>query len=128
MDMKYGLIGEKLGHSFSRTIHERLENPEYGILEIPKNGIEGYLAEAPFSGINVTIPYKETAMGYCVPSDTAKAIGCVNTLVKKPEGIFGYNTDTLGFAYMVRKSKISLKGRDLYILGSGGTSKTACYT
>ncbi len=126
--MRYGLIGEKLGHSFSQTIHEQFGNPEYGILEIPRDRIEEYLREADFEGINVTIPYKETALRFCEPSETASAIGCVNTLVKKEGKVYGHNTDTHGFSYMLTRSGIDLGGKKVLILGSGGTSKTACYT
>lgn len=126
--MRYGLIGEKLGHSFSKTIHEKMGNNDYDIKELPKEDIEAYLKEASFEGINVTIPYKETAMRFCEPSETALAIGCVNTLIKRDGIVRGYNTDTLGFSYMVKRAGIDFKNRDVLILGSGGTSKTAAFT
>lgn len=126
--MEYGLIGEKLGHSFSPVIHKEFYIPEYGLMEIPKDEIDAFFEKADFNGANVTIPYKETAMKHCIPDETSKAIGCVNTLVKDADGLKGYNTDTLGFEYMVRRAGISFEGQEVVILGSGGTSKTACYT
>ena len=124
---EYCLIGEKLGHSFSTFLHWEFGNPDYELNEILKDKIDSYLQKADFKGINVTIPYKETAMKYCIPDDTAKEIGCVNTLVNRNGKVFGYNTDCLGFSFMVRNAGISLSGKNILILGSGGTSKTACY-
>jgi len=126
--MEYGLIGEKLGHSFSPIIHKEFYIPDYGLMEIPKEEIDDFFEKAVFKGANVTIPYKETAMAHCIPDETAKVIGCVNTLVKDEDGLKGYNTDTLGFEYLVRKAGITVEDKEVVILGSGGTSKTACYT
>ena len=123
----YGLIGETLKHSFSPMIHKEFNNRSYGLFEVSKEDIDDYLKRASFKAVNVTIPYKETAMRYCIPDEIALKIGSVNTLVKTPEGIKGYNTDILGFEYMLASAGISLKGEDVVILGSGGTSKTACY-
>lgn len=125
--MRYGLIGEKLGHSFSKQLHEMISDKEYELCEIPREDIEGWLAEADFEGINVTIPYKEIALKYCIPDEKALAIGSVNTLVKREGKVYGYNTDADGFLYMLNRSGISLKGKTVAILGSGGTAKTAVY-
>lgn len=127
MKNKYGLIGEKLGHSFSKVLHNEFGNNEYGIMEIPKDEVDAFMKEQSFEAINVTIPYKETVMKYCVVDETAKAIGSVNTIVKKDGVLYGYNTDYLGFEYMVNSADISFKDKDIVILGSGGTSKTACF-
>lgn len=126
--MNYGLIGEKLGHSFSPILHYEFKNKEYELLEISWDDINDYLKKAPFKGLNVTIPYKVVAMEHCSPDKTAKDIGCVNTLVNKDGQIYGYNTDYLGFCYMVKDAGISFEGKKVVILGSGGTSKTACYS
>ena len=124
---QYGLIGEKLGHSFSKILHNRMDNPEYDLMEISREKIEDYLKKADFSGINVTIPYKENALRSCVADETAKAIGSVNTLVKRDGVVYGYNTDCLGFHFMLESAGIRVKGKKVAILGSGGTSKTALY-
>ena len=129
----YGLIGEKLGHSFSTFLHWEFKNPEYELMEIPRDSVDEYLTKAEFKGINVTIPYKETAIKYCIPDETAVKIGCVNTLVRKDSGdgdkplVYGYNTDCLGFKYMLDREGISLSAKNIVILGTGGTSKTAGY-
>ena len=128
----YGLVGEKLGHSFSPLLHSRFGDYRYDLIEVPKDEIDGFLERADFAGVNVTIPYKEVALRHCVPDDTAKAIGCVNTLVCSdgPDGksVKGYNTDTFGFEYMCKRAGIDLKGAKVAILGSGGTCRTAAVT
>jgi shikimate dehydrogenase len=123
--MKYGLIGKKLGHSYSKTIHGFLGNNDYELVEIPPDELSGFFSAADFSGINVTIPYKETAASFCVPGRAAKKIGCVNTIVNRDGALYGFNTDYYGFAYAARKAGVSFKGKKVIIFGSGGASKTA---
>lgn len=124
--MEYGCIGEKLGHSFSKEIHALLADYEYELCEIEKDGIDKFMRQADFKAINVTIPYKETVIPYLYDiSPEAKKIGAVNTVVNKNGRLFGYNTDYLGMKSLIEKSNISVKGKKVIILGSGGTSKTA---
>lgn len=123
----YGLVGEKLGHSFSPLLHAEFGKYGYDLIEVAKGDIDDFLKRADFSAVNVTIPYKETAMAYCEPDETAAAIGCVNTLVKS-DRVRGYNTDTFGFEYMAARAGIGFAGRKVVILGSGGTCRTAAYT
>lgn len=126
---RYGLIGEKLPHSFSPIIHEYLGNPEYDLFEIPKDDIDSFMKGASFEAANVTIPYKETVMKYCkFIDDTALSIGSVNTLVRHSDGLYGYNTDYLGFEFMVSAAGIDIKDEEVIVLGSGGTAKTAVYS
>lgn len=124
--MKYGLIGEKLGHSFSKDIHNKLFDYDYELKEIPKDKIDFFLKQKDFKAINVTIPYKETVIPYLdFISDTAKEIGAVNTVVNKDGKLYGYNTDFLGLKSLIDKNNILLEDKKVLILGSGGTSKTA---
>lgn len=124
--MKYGLIGEKLGHSFSKEIHNKLFDYDYELKEITPEDLEKFITNKDFSAINVTIPYKEKVMPYLdFVSDTAKKIGAVNTVVNKNGKLYGYNTDFLGLKSLILKNGIDLSGRKVLILGSGGTSKTA---
>ena len=123
--MKYGLIGKKLGHSYSKSIHGLLGNSEYELKEIPPEEVDGFLDNAKFKGINVTIPYKEKVMPYVIPDEVSKKIGCVNTVVNKNGKLYGYNTDYYGFSCTVKRSGINFSGKKVIILGSGGTSKTA---
>ena len=124
--MKYGLIGEKLGHSFSKTVHSKIASYDYELLEIPKTDIDRFMQKRDFCCINVTIPYKETVIPYLDEiSDEAKSIGAVNTIVNKNGRLFGYNTDFYGLSSLINKNSIEIKNKTVLILGSGGTSKTA---
>lgn len=124
--MKYGLIGEKLGHSFSAEIHPKLFGYEYELKEIPREELDGFLKAKNFLAINVTIPYKEAVIPYLDKiSETAKKIGAVNTVINRDGRLCGYNTDFGGMKALCEKAGISLKGKKVLILGSGGTSKTA---
>lgn len=124
--MKYGLIGEKLGHSFSKEIHNKLFDYDYELKEIAPEDLEKFITDKDFSAINVTIPYKEKVIPYLdFVSDTAKKIGAVNTIVNKNGKLYGYNTDFFGLKSLILKSGIDLSGKKVLILGSGGTSKTA---
>lgn len=127
--MTYGLLGEKLGHSFSPQIHRELGNPDYILTELPHEEVAGFFEKREFSAINVTIPYKKDALAACDRvSPRAKAIGSVNTVVKESDGsISGYNTDAYGFEYMLRLGKINPRGEKCLVLGSGGSSVMAQY-
>ena len=124
--MLYGLIGEKLGHSFSKIIHEKIASYSYSLIEIEKDKLEGFMREKAFSGINVTIPYKESVIPYLDFIDSeAEAVGAVNTVVNRDGKLYGYNTDVFGMNALFAHMNVSLSGRKVVILGSGGTRKTA---
>ena len=122
----YGLLGRKLGHSWSVPIHKALECANYQLIELEPEDLGDFLRREDIGGLNVTIPYKRDVMPYCDIIDPAAAdIGSVNTLVHRGGKLYGYNTDIDGFCYMLRRAKISLVGRKVVILGSGGASLTA---
>lgn len=123
----FGLIGEKLGHSFSKEIHGHLGEYNYELIEIPRDGLESFMDETTLNGFNVTIPYKRTIMGYCSHiSNNARRIGAVNTVVRNEDGSFsGYNTDYFGMKVALEHGRINIKGKKCLILGSGGASATA---
>ena len=124
--MEYGLIGEKLGHSFSKIIHGKLFGYEYELKELARDKVEEFFAKKAFSAINVTIPYKETVIPYLDEiSDTAMQIGAVNTVINRDGYLYGDNTDFYGMMALIEYSGISLQEKNVLILGSGGTSKTA---
>ncbi len=124
--MKYGLIGEKLSHSFSKEIHEALANYEYEITPIAKDKLDEFMRKRDFTAINVTIPYKEDVIPYLdYISDQAKEIGAVNTIVNRGGKLFGYNTDFSGMTDLIDHAKIEIKGKKVLVLGTGGTSKTS---
>lgn len=124
--MQYGLIGEKLGHSYSKEIHEKIGRYGYELKEIPRDNLASFFQKKDFKGINVTIPYKEECMPYLdYIDDSALKIGAVNTVVNKDGKLSGYNTDYYGLKSLIEHSGYSLSGKKVLILGTGGTSKTA---
>jgi len=127
--MKYGLIGEKLSHSYSKIIHEYIiEDQAYELVELSDEQLDDFFAKKEFLGINVTIPYKSVVMKYLnFVSEEAKIIGSVNTIINDKGILKGYNTDCSGFKFLVDKSKINVKNKKVLLLGTGGTSKTVKY-
>lgn len=124
--MRYGLLGERLGHSFSRDIHNSLGNYSYDFIEVSREELERFIKEKDFGGVNVTIPYKGTVIPYLDKIDErAKAIGAVNTIVNRGGELIGYNTDFFGMVKLINHAKIDLKDKVVAILGTGGTSRTA---
>ena len=124
--MEYGLIGEKLPHSFSKEIHEKLAGYDYQLKELTPAQLPAFLEKRDFKGINVTIPYKQTVIPYLDElDDKAAAIGAVNTIVNREGKLYGYNTDYDGMVALIRHAGLSLEGKTVLILGTGGTSKTA---
>ncbi|MBQ8684351.1 MAG: AAA family ATPase [Clostridia bacterium] len=124
--MTYGLIAEHLGHSFSPEIHRKLFGYEYELKELAPEELASFMMAREFRAVNVTIPYKEAVLPYLDEiSNTAKAIGAVNTVVNDGGRLIGYNTDFSGMTALIERSCISLQGKKVLILGSGGTSKTA---
>ena len=125
--MKFGLIGEVLGHSYSKKIHDALGLYEYDLLPTPPEKLESVLGDAAYGGFNVTIPYKRAVIPFCADlSPGARAIGSVNTLLRGADGrLTGHNTDLPGFLAMLSRAEIGLTGKKVAVLGSGGTSLTA---
>lgn len=124
--MEYGCIGEKLTHSFSKEIHAELFDYDYKIKEIPKDKLDEFMRLKDFKAINVTIPYKQDVITYLdYISDTARDIGAVNTIVNRGGKLYGYNTDFAGMTALIKLNGMELSGKNVLVLGSGGTSKTA---
>ncbi|MBQ7833075.1 MAG: AAA family ATPase [Lachnospiraceae bacterium] len=125
--MKYGLLGEKLKHSFSPQIHNAFGIEDYILKEVPREEIDAFMKAKDFTAMNVTIPYKEAVIPYCVQDEVSKVIGSVNTVVNREGTLYAYNTDCLGFLYMATEAGITFTGKRVVVLGSGGTAKTAVY-
>lgn len=124
--MLYGLIGERLGHSYSVQIHASIADYKYELREIKKEELEEFIKNRDFNGINVTIPYKKSVMPYLDEvSETARRIGAVNTVVNKNGKLYGYNTDFYGMRELVKHAGISVENKKVLIFGTGGTSATA---
>ena len=125
--MKYGLIGENLGHSFSKQIQTRIAEIEnvkdydYQLVELDKEEFKEFMEKKDFKGINVTIPYKKDVIPYLDEMDeSAKAIGAVNTIINVDGKLKGYNTDFGGFLYMVKAHNVHMEGKKVLIIGNGG--------
>ena len=125
--MKCGLLGRKLGHSYSPQIHSHLGDYSYALFEKEPEELEDFLRCGDFTGINVTIPYKKDVIPYLDElSPTAQKMGSVNTVVRRADGtLFGHNTDYFGFTALVKHSGIPVEGKNVLVLGSGGTSNMA---
>lgn len=124
--MKCGLLGRKLGHSYSPQIHAQLADYSYELFEKEPEKLENFLRNGDFSGINVTVPYKKDVIPYLDEmTPRAKQLGAVNTIVRRDGKLIGHNTDYFGFLTMVRSSGLEVKGKKVLVLGSGGASNTA---
>ena len=124
---RYGCIGKRLTHSFSREIHARLADYPYDLIELAEEEIPSFLAKRDFAAVNVTIPYKQTVIPYLDHvSPIARRIGAVNTVVNREGRLYGYNTDYHGMTALIRRVGLQLQGKKVLVLGTGGTGKTAC--
>lgn len=126
----FGLIGEKLSHSWSAEIHEKLGSFPYQLYELSAYELKGFLKDQPWQGLNVTIPYKKDACALAdTTSEDAQAIGAANTLVKDVHGfISADNTDVYGFEYLIKSLKVNLNHKKAMVLGAfGGAGQAICY-
>lgn len=125
MSRRYGLIGEKLSHSFSKAIHEQLADYQYELIELSPDQLADFMTQKDFTAINVTIPYKQAVIPYLDEIDErAAGIGAVNTIVNKNGRLIGYNTDFDGVKALLDKNGTDVRGKTVLVLGTGGTCKT----
>ena len=124
--LRCGLLGEHLGHSFSPRIYGELVDYSYDLIELPPDQVGEFVRNGGYDAFNVTIPYKQTVIPFLDRvSPEAKAIGAVNTVVRRVDGTLdGYNTDYFGFVGMMNASGIDVKGAKVLVLGNGGASLT----
>jgi len=123
---EYGLIGEKLGHSFSREIHSRIGEYDYSLIELNPGELDEFLNKKEFKAVNVTIPYKKTVIPYMDKiTEAASEIGAVNCIKNDGGHLIGHNTDFDGLYALIKHSGIEIEGKKVLILGTGGTSDTA---
>lgn len=120
-----GLLGRKLGHSYSPQIHAELGSYAYQLFEKEPEDLEGFLKSGQFNGLNVTVPYKKAVIPYLDElSPRAQALGAVNTIVRRDGKLIGHNTDYFGFEQMLLQSGLNVNGKKVLVLGSGGASNT----
>ena len=126
--LPFVLLGRKLGHSRSPEIHAALGDYEYRLCELEPEDIGSFIAAREFSGLNITVPYKKAVMEYLdALTDRAREIGSVNTVLIRDGKLIGDNTDAAGFAYMLRRGGVSVAGKKVIVLGSGGASVAVKY-
>ena len=120
--LRCGLLGEKLGHSYSPEIHKMLAGYEYRLYERRAEELEGFIKGGEWDGLNVTIPYKKAVLPFCGElGERARLSGSVNTLVRRADGsIYGDNTDMFGFESLLRVNGIDPAGTKALVLGNGG--------
>ncbi len=124
--MQFGCIGKKLSHSFSKELHEQLYNCKYELCELSENELDSFFKSRDFKGINVTMPYKTAVIPFLDEIDEyAEKIGVVNTVVNKNGRLSGYNTDFFGMSNAVNRFMPDVNDKNVLILGTGGTAKTA---
>lgn len=130
--LKLALVGETLSHSLSPQIHNELMKQNqiqgtYDLIEIPQEQFEkefNALKMSDYSGVNITIPYKEKALSLLDElSPQAKYIGAVNTVRFHNGKAIGYNTDYNGFLSLLKENNVEIKGKSAIILGAGGVAK-----
>ncbi|MBQ9963918.1 MAG: shikimate kinase [Clostridia bacterium] len=125
MTARYGLLGRSLSHSLSPQIHAAFGEYPYDLIEKPEEALAEFFANPPYAAINVTIPYKKAVVPYCTElDDVARRIGSVNTIRFDKDAVRGYNTDYVGFTYMLERADITVSGKKVLVLGNGGASAT----
>ena len=127
LEVKCGLLGRHLSHSYSPAIHSFFGDYPYDLFEKEPEELEDFLKNGDFTGLNVTIPYKKAVIPYLDElTPTAQKLGAVNTILRRPDGsLLGHNSDPTGFRYLLHKSGLDVSGKKVLVLGSGGASRTA---
>lgn len=124
--MRCGLLGRKLGHSYSPQIHALMGSYSYELFEKEPEEVGNFVRNGDYQAMNVTIPYKKDVIPFLdFVDETAARLGSVNTIVRKGDRLEGHNTDYYGFHSMVLRSGMEVAGKKVLVLGTGGTSVTA---
>lgn len=75
-------------------------------------------------GFNVTIPHKQAVIPHLVElTDSARAIGAVNTVWRTEQGWAGTNTDVLGFIAPLKAQGLNWNQSRMVVLGCGGAAR-----
>lgn len=125
---RFGLIGKNIGYSYSAIIHKMIGKYPYDILDISEDKFENLLNSEDYKGFNITIPYKKKAFELAISDEVANIIGSINTIVKRDNNIYGYNTDYLGFSYLLDVNKVTVSNQKALLLGSGGAAQSIIYS
>ena len=136
---KTSVIGNPIQHSLSPIIHNywieqnKINTDKYKKIKIEVSNLHQEvkeLMENGFTGLNVTIPFKEMVYDLCDEvSDTAKILKAINTITYKDKKIIGYNTDPDGFINSI-SSQIrddNITGKNTLVIGAGGSARSIIY-
>lgn len=122
------LLIKDASYTLSPQVHKLLGNEYYQAIE--GINLEDFLNKDDllFRGVNITNPYKKDAFQYCLENNIeldehAKKTGIINLVINKGN-LKAYNTDYLGFKYLIEKNNIVLQNKNIMILGNGDTSTT----
>ena len=133
---RFGLIGKKLGHSFSAKYfaekfeREGLRDCDYSLYELPEiECVKEFMLTPDLMGFNVTIPYKQQIIPYLDALDAqAREVGAVNCVKIERDGRrVGYNTDVDGIRLSLDKLLGGEKVSAALILGTGGAAQAVQY-
>ena len=118
MERPYGVLGRKLGHSYTPAIYRALAGLRYERFEVEPEDLESFIRGDAWEGVNVTIPYKRAVIPYLDElSDIAAKLGNVNTITRLPDGrLRGDNTDYFGFSTLVDRTGIDVSGKTVLVL------------
>lgn len=136
MNKRFGLVGEKLGHTFSPMIHQEIFkrlgiNGQYDVLEFDNDRLPYIIKDLKkdgYDGVNITIPYKSSIIKYLDGlSIEAEKIGAINTISLKDDKAIGYNTDYYGFEMLLKHNNIDVKEKSVLVMGTGGVARAVIH-
>ncbi len=125
-NLRFGLIGRSLKHSYSPAIHSMIGGYEYRLFPLEPDELADFVKATDLDGFNVTIPYKKAVIPLCSElSPRAEASGSVNTMLRLPGGGWrGENTDYEGFLRLLGDDAPAFHEKKALILGDGGAAAT----
>ncbi len=132
-----GIFGHPVGHSLSPEIHNAAFEARHLPFVYVAHDVEpGHLLRAldgirvmGYRGLSITIPHKVTALeGMDEVDETARIIGCINTVVNEDGRLYGSNSDGLGALAALREAGADPEGSRTLVLGSGGAARAIAVT
>jgi len=129
------VIGNPVGHSLSPALHNaafQTAGLNYVYVAFRVEDVAGCLAGMRacegFRGMSVTIPHKAAVIPHLDELEPiAAAVGSVNTVVNENGRLIGSTTDGLGALHSLIEAGVSLDGRDVLFLGSGGAVRSVAF-
>jgi shikimate dehydrogenase len=131
--MKAAVLGKPIAHSLSPALHRAayaelgFHDWTYDLVECDEAGLAGYIESRnwEWAGLSLTMPLKRTVLPLLDHVDhMAAATGGANTVVFRPEGRYGYNTDVQGIVDALTEAGVPAPGA-VTIIGAGATACSA---